>query len=32
VQGGHVGFPSSPFPGHVRTMPDVVTGFLAAHL
>jgi uncharacterized protein len=32
AQGGHVGFPSSPFPGHVRVMPDAVTGFLAAHL
>jgi predicted alpha/beta-fold hydrolase len=32
AQGGHVGFPSPPFPGHVRTMPDAVTGFLAAHL
>jgi predicted alpha/beta-fold hydrolase len=32
AQGGHVGFPSSPFPGHVRVMPDAVTDFLAAHL
>jgi predicted alpha/beta-fold hydrolase len=32
AQGGHVGFPSSPFPGHVRAMPDAVTSFLAAHL
>ena len=32
AQGGHVGFPSPPFPGHVRAMPDAVTGFLAAHL
>ncbi|WP_431098810.1 YheT family hydrolase [Polaromonas aquatica] len=32
AQGGHVGFPSSPFPGHVRVMPEAVTGFLAAHL
>lgn len=32
AQGGHVGFPSPPFPGHVRTMPEAVTGFLAAHL
>ena len=32
AQGGHVGFPSSPFPGHVRAMPDAVTNFLAAHL
>lgn len=32
AEGGHVGFPSSPFPGHVRAMPEAVTGFLAAHL
>jgi uncharacterized protein len=32
AQGGHVGFPSSPFPGHVRAMPREVTGFLAAQL
>lgn len=32
AQGGHVGFPSPPFPGHVRAMPEAVTGFLAAHL
>ncbi|MCZ8255354.1 MAG: alpha/beta fold hydrolase, partial [Polaromonas sp.] len=32
AQGGHVGFPSPPFPGHVRAMPGAVTGFLAAHL
>jgi predicted alpha/beta-fold hydrolase len=32
AQGGHVGFPLPPFPGHVRAMPDAVTGFLAAHL
>ncbi|WP_092130406.1 YheT family hydrolase [Polaromonas sp. YR568] len=32
AQGGHVGFPSPPFPGHVRAMPDAVTSFLAAHL
>ena len=31
-QGGHVGFPSAPFPGHVRAMPDAVTAFLAAQL
>jgi predicted alpha/beta-fold hydrolase len=31
-QGGHVGFPSAPFPGHVRAMPEAVTGFFAAHL
>jgi predicted alpha/beta-fold hydrolase len=32
AQGGHVGFPSPPFPGHVRAMPDAVASFLAAHL
>ena len=32
AQGGHVGFPSAPFPGHVRAMPDAVTAFLAAQL
>ncbi len=31
VQGGHVGFPSAPFPGHVRAMPEAVTAFFAAH-
>ena len=31
-QGGHVGFPSASFPGHVRAMPEAVTGFFAAHL
>jgi hypothetical protein len=32
AQGGHVGFPSSRFPGHVRAMPEAVTAFLAAQL
>ena len=32
IQGGHVGFPSAPFPGDVRAMPRAVTGFLAAQL
>ena len=32
AQGGHVGFPSAPFPGHVRAMPEAVTAFLANHL
>ena len=32
AQGGHVGFPSAPFPGHVRAMPEAVTGFLARQL
>jgi predicted alpha/beta-fold hydrolase len=31
-QGGHVGFPSAPFPGHVRAMPEAVCGFFAARL
>ena len=31
-EGGHVGFPSAPFPAHVRAMPEAVTGFLAAQL
>jgi predicted alpha/beta-fold hydrolase len=31
-EGGHVGFPSAPFPGHVRAMPEAVCGFFAAHL
>ncbi|MDO9359684.1 MAG: alpha/beta fold hydrolase [Polaromonas sp.] len=29
-EGGHVGFPSGPFPGHVRAMPEAVCGFFAA--
>ena len=32
AQGGHVGFPKGPIPGHVRTMPDAVGGWLAAQL
>ena len=32
AQGGHVGFPSQPFPGFVRVMPEAVTDFLAAQL
>ncbi|MFC6282785.1 MULTISPECIES: YheT family hydrolase [Polaromonas] len=31
-QGGHVGFPSAPFPGHVRAMPEAVANFFATHL
>jgi predicted alpha/beta-fold hydrolase len=27
-QGGHVGFPHGPMPGHVRAMPQVVGGWL----
>ncbi|HYW57165.1 MAG TPA: alpha/beta fold hydrolase [Polaromonas sp.] len=30
--GGHVGFPASPFPGHVRAMPEAVCGFFASQL
>ena len=30
--GGHVGFPSAPFPGHVRAMPEAVADFLASQL
>ncbi len=30
--GGHVGFPSAPFPGHVRAMPEAVANFLALQL
>lgn len=29
AHGGHVGFPQGPLPGHVRTMPDAVGGWLA---
>lgn len=29
AHGGHVGFPQGPVPGHVRTMPDAVGGWLA---
>jgi predicted alpha/beta-fold hydrolase len=31
-QGGHVGFPSGPWPTQVRAMPDAVGGWLARHL
>lgn len=30
-QGGHVGFAQGPPPGHVRTLPDAVGGWLASH-
>lgn len=30
--GGHVGFPHGPVPGHVRSMPDVVGGWLVQHI
>jgi uncharacterized protein len=32
AHGGHVGFPKGPIPGHVRTMPDAVGGWLSQHL
>ena len=31
AHGGHVGFPKGPIPGHVRTLPDAVGGWLASH-
>lgn len=30
AHGGHVGFPDGPIPGHVRSMPDAVGGWLAS--
>lgn len=32
ADGGHVGFPNGPIPGHVRSMPDAVGGWLAAQI
>ena len=32
AHGGHVGFPVSDFPAHVRAMPEAVAAFLAAQL
>jgi hypothetical protein len=32
AHGGHVGFPQGRIPGHVRTMPDAVGGWLAQHI
>jgi predicted alpha/beta-fold hydrolase len=32
AHGGHVGFPHGPVPGHVRTMPDAVGGWLLAQI
>ncbi|OYU46221.1 MAG: alpha/beta hydrolase [Burkholderiales bacterium PBB4] len=32
AHGGHVGFPHGPVPGHVRTMPDAVGGWLLRHV
>jgi predicted alpha/beta-fold hydrolase len=31
-EGGHVGFPSGPFPGSVQFMPEAVAGFFSDHL
>lgn len=31
-EGGHVGFPSGPFPGSVQFMPEAVAAFFCAHL
>ncbi|MEY4763671.1 MAG: hypothetical protein RI907_344 [Pseudomonadota bacterium] len=31
-EGGHVGFPSGRFPGHVATLPQAVGAWLASHL
>lgn len=28
AEGGHVGFPAGPFPGHVLAMPEAVSGWL----
>jgi len=32
AHGGHVGFPASVFPAHVRAMPEAIMDFFAAHL
>jgi predicted alpha/beta-fold hydrolase len=32
AHGGHVGFPQGRLPGHVRTMPNAVAGWLLAQL
>jgi predicted alpha/beta-fold hydrolase len=32
AQGGHVGFPAGAFPGHVLSLPDAVTHWLAQQL
>lgn len=31
-EGGHVGFPAGPMPGHVSTLPEAVGPWLAQHL
>jgi predicted alpha/beta-fold hydrolase len=32
AHGGHVGFPSGRWPGHLQTLPESVAGWLARHL
>lgn len=32
AQGGHVGFAQGPLPGHIRTLPEAVGGWLAQHV
>ncbi|RZI83699.1 MAG: alpha/beta fold hydrolase [Rubrivivax sp.] len=32
LEGGHVGFPAGPMPGHVTTLPEAVGPWLAQHL
>jgi predicted alpha/beta-fold hydrolase len=32
AHGGHVGFAAGPWPGHLRSFPEAVAGWLAAHL
>jgi predicted alpha/beta-fold hydrolase len=32
THGGHVGFPGGRWPGHVMTLPEQVTGWLALHI
>ncbi len=32
AQGGHVGFPQGTLPGHVRTLPNAVGGWLTQHI
>jgi predicted alpha/beta-fold hydrolase len=32
AHGGHVGFPSGPWPGHLQALPERVAGWLSPHL
>ena len=32
AHGGHVGFPAGRWPGHVKTLPEQVMGWLAKHI